>query len=143
MPLEEIAIATAGIGGSIIVAFLTYRLTKKQEIDMTIKQNKMGRYDELVKNLTQLVASHCSPDKTQAFVDSYYGAGVYASKEVLATCKNLLELLEKLRSPVNISDIESTVDSIYNAVRKDNLESEETDHEFQAYHIGLDKRLNP
>jgi hypothetical protein len=141
LPLEEIAIATAGIGGSIIVAFLTYRLTKKQEIGMSIKQNRMGRYDELVKNLTQLVKSHCDSAQTQAFVESYYRAGVYASTEVLTTCKNLLDLLENQHYPVEISKIESTVDSIYNAVRKDNLESEDTDHQFRAFHIGVDEKL--
>jgi hypothetical protein len=141
LPLEEIVIATAGIGGSIIVAFLTYHFTKKQEIGMSIKQNKMGRYDELVRNLTQLVKSHCSPKDTQAFVNSYYRAGVYASTEVLAACKNLLDSLENRKEPVPIEDIESTVDSIYNAIRKDNLESEETDHQFNAFYIGVDERL--
>lgn len=141
---QEITVAIIGAVGTVVAALATYLFTKNEERQAELRQAKMKRYDDLVGCLTQLVQNRAGIRKVYdedrytggEFIDAYYRAGAYASKSVLDACHKLLEELESLEIPLkSIAEIETSVDGIYNAIRKDTLDPKEPNHEFKAYHI--------
>jgi hypothetical protein len=134
---QEIIVAIIGAIVAVVSATLTYFFTKERERQAELRKTKMIRYDDLVKYLTKLVQSRAEEETGRNFIDAYYRAGAYASKNVLNACHKLLKKLEtKGHGPLqSIGEIETLVDDIYNAIRKDTLGPKEADHEFRAYHL--------
>jgi hypothetical protein len=131
----EVIVSTIGAVATVGTSILTYIITKKKEREADLRQNMMKRYDDLVGSLTELVQSRANASSGKKFIDAYYKAGAYASKDVLNACYELLQHLKKKGTITTIAEIASLVDGIYNAVRKDTLGPEDPGHPFEAYHL--------
>lgn len=142
---KEIITAIISLVVAVVGAILAYLFTKIRERQAELRQAKMKRYDDLVGCLTKLVQNSTNNNKKEVmeagseFIDAYYRAGVYASKDVLDACVSLfMKLKDSKPLPLkSVKDIETPVDSIYNAIRRDalGLKPKEPDQPFRAYHL--------
>lgn len=103
--------------GTLIVTVVSYVLTKRKEIDAIIRQNKIQRYDELVRSLTIVVKEKLDTNPVKDFVTAYNRASTYANDQVIEACNEFIEALGRKEPDDEI--ITNLVNAIYAAIRRD------------------------
>jgi hypothetical protein len=102
---------------TLIGTVVSYVFTKRKEIDAIIRQNKIVRYDELVRSLTIVVKEKLDTDPVKDFVTAYNRASTYANDEVIEACNDLLEALGRKEQSDEI--LTNLVNHIYLAISRD------------------------
>src|SRR5437867_12846469 len=115
-----ITVAIIGLIGAILSVGLPYVLTRNKEIDLSIRQEKTQRYDELIAAVIALTGdvlrNEYEYNILTDFIKAYHRSSTYASDEVLAKCNELVNLL--MQAP-DIEGIKNCILNVYEAIRLD------------------------
>jgi hypothetical protein len=115
-----ITVAIIGLIGAILSVGLPYVLTRNKEIDLSIRQEKTQRYDELIATVIALTGdvlrNEYEYNILTDFIKAYHRSSTYASDEVLAKCNELVNLL--MQAP-DIERIKICILNVYKAIRLD------------------------
>ncbi len=119
-------IAIIGVLAAVLPVAISYVLTKKKEIDFSIRQKKTERYDDLIGALTLIIRSGFVGDHESMndFIMAYNRASAYASDLVLEKCNDLLSGFTKeaqtgVLTPAAGDILIDIINDVYKAIRKD------------------------
>ena len=84
---------------TLIGTVVSYVFTKKKEIDAMIRQNKILKYDELLKALAVAVKESLDTNPVWDFIIAYNMASAYANDLVIDACNDFIELKNNSISP--------------------------------------------
>jgi hypothetical protein len=124
LQIEAIIIALIGVLGGV----LPYVYTRNKEINASIRQEKIKRYDELIGALRMFFRKgfENDPEIMNEFSKTYVKASAYASDLVLEKCNDLLTGFTKgVDTKTRVMTAEAAnklldiIEDIYAAIRKD------------------------
>jgi hypothetical protein len=130
--------AIIGLIGAILSVGLPYVFTRNKEIDLSVRQEKTQRYDELIASLIDFTGDVERIEQDSAyvwnfntltkFIKAYHRSSTFASDDVLEKCNELVNLLmgepeksdmKETKEGTGTEGIKTHIVNIYKAIRLD------------------------
>lgn len=126
---EAIIIALIGVLGGVLPVGISYVYSKNKEINASIRQEKIKRYDELIDDLTLFFKKgfESDPEIVNNFSKTYVRASAYAGDHVLEKCNDLVNGFTEFTkgtktgemTPQTSNNLLDIINDIYSEIRKD------------------------
>lgn len=117
--LTIVLTAAGSVGSGIMVAIITYLLTKRREREAEWRKLKFGQYQELLLAMSGIAEGRSTPETQARYADAFNSMSLVAPESVLMALRNYQDEISCRNTTRSLDEHDRLLNALLRAMRAD------------------------